>query len=95
MAKKKVSKPIKSVPRDKDPRFNHELNVKNMIARYGYDSNWVTVEMYLTYDEMIKYFGKMCEEYEPLCANCENWLKWNKTGKAEIVFERDELLKIM
>lgn len=66
-----------------------------MIQRYGTQVNWVEVEMHLTYDEMVKYFGEQCEEYEPLCANCSNWVSWHKTGKANILFERDDLLKIM
>lgn len=78
-----------------DLRLNHEANLKQMIERYGSSCLWVSVEMYLTYDEMIEYFGEMCEEYEPLCANCSNWLSWHKTGKAELLFERDKLLKIL
>lgn len=79
----------------KSNKNDHESNLKHMIERYGHQVKWVDVEMYLTYDEMIKYFGEQCEEYEPLCANCSNWVKWHKTGKAEVAFERDELLKIM
>lgn len=66
-----------------------------MIRRYGTQACWVEVEMYLTYDEMLKYYGEQCEEYEPMCSNCSNWVKWHKTGKADILFERDDLLKIM
>lgn len=90
---KKVNKTVKTLP--KDPRLNHEANVKRMVERYGTDCKWVEAEMHLTYDEMIKYIGEQCEEYEPLCCVCSSWLKWNKTGKVDITFERDELLKIM
>lgn len=93
--KNKVRKLVKSLPKEKDPRFNHEANVKRMVERYGTNCKWVDVEIHLTYDEMIEYFGEQCEEYEPLCSCCSNWLKWHKTGKAELVFERDELLKII
>jgi len=68
---------------------------KSMIDRYGHSCKWVDVQMHLTYDEMVEYFGEQCEEYEPLCANCSNWVMWNKTGKAEVSFERDELIKIL
>jgi hypothetical protein len=44
---------------------------------------------------MIDHFGEQCEEYEPLCACCSSWVKWHKQGKADVLFERDELLKIM
>lgn len=74
--------------------LNHEENLKIMVQRYGTDSLWVEVEMHLTYDEMMDYFGRQCDEYEPLCGNCSNWVKWHKTGKADVLFERDELLNI-
>lgn len=88
---KKMAKRKKS----KNPKLDHELYFKHMIDRYGNQVNWVDVEMYLTYDEMMGYFGEKCEEYEPLCANCSNWVKWHKTGKAEVMFERKELLKLL
>lgn len=86
MAKKKAKKEVLK---------SHEFYEKAMIERYGNQAKWVDVEMYLTYDEMLDYFGKQCEEYEPLCANCSNWVKWHKTGKAEVMFERREILKIL
>lgn len=79
----------------KKKKFSHKDYEKNMIERYGNQAKWVHVEMYLTYDEMMDYFGEQCEEYEPLCANCSNWVSWHKTGKAELLFERDEILKIL
>jgi len=72
-----------------------EQQYEQMVARYGYSVKWVDVEMYLTYDEMMEYFGRQCKEYEPNCSNCTNWVLWNKTGKAVVSFERDELLKIL
>jgi hypothetical protein len=87
MAKKKPTK--------KSDALNHEKNLKHMIERHGTRCNWVEVEMHLTYDEMIDHFGEQCEEYEPLCACCSSWVKWHKQGKADVLFERDELLKIM
>lgn len=92
---RELAKKVKTKTKPKDPKSNHEFNLKRMIERYGTSCRWVDVEMYLTYDEMIEYFGEQCEEYEPLCCNCSSWVNWHKTGKAEISFERDEILKIM
>jgi len=72
-----------------------EEQKKDMIKRYGHSCNWVNVQMHLTYNEMMEYFGSQCEEFEPLCANCSNWVMWHKTGKAEISFEREEILSIL
>lgn len=88
MAKKKVKTA-------KVPILNQKQQHDDMVSRYGWNVNYVDVEMYLTFTEMVEYFGEMCEEYEPLCACCSNWLSWHKTGKATISFERDELLKIL
>lgn len=79
----------------KNNLLNHEENLKIMVQRYGTNSLWVEVEMHLTYDEMMNYFGRQCDDYEPLCGNCSNWVKWHKTGKADVLFERDELLNIL
>ena len=79
----------------KNNLLNHEENLKIMVQRYGTNSLWVEVEMHLTYDEMMNYYGKQCDDYEPLCGTCSNWVKWHKTGKADVLFERDELLNIL
>lgn len=68
---------------------------RKMIERYGTESQWVEVPVYLTHQEMIDFFGKKCKDYEPLCACCSAWLMWNKTGKAELLLEREEIIKIM
>lgn len=81
---KKKAKPKIMNPKDQK---------KHMLKRYGTSCNWVDVSLHLTYQEMIDYFGPQCEDFEPLCPSCSNWLSWHKTGKAEIVFERDELIK--
>jgi hypothetical protein len=72
-----------------------EQQKKSMIERYGTSCNWVDVQVHLTYQEMLDIFGKKCEDYEPLCELCSAWLMWNKTGKAEVLLERDEIIKIM
>jgi hypothetical protein len=81
---------------ENEPKFKeNEEQVKKMVERYGTSSLWVNVELHLTYDEMITYFGEQCEDYEPLCANCSNWVSWQKTGKATIMMERSDLTKII
>lgn len=73
----------------------NEEQTKRMVERYGTSSLWVDVELYLTHDEMTTYFGEQCDDYDPMCANCVNWVSWNKTGKATISIERSDLLKIV
>jgi len=69
--------------------------VQKMVERYGTSSLWVNVDLHLTYDEMITYFGEQCEDYEPLCANCSNWVSWHKTGRATIMVKRSDLVQIV
>jgi hypothetical protein len=85
----------KKVKTAKVPVMNQKQQYDNMVGRYGWAVNSVDVEMYLTFSEMVDYFGEQCDEYEPLCLNCSNWLSWHKTGKATISFERNELLKVL
>jgi len=91
--KKIAKKRIKVLKKEFKP--DPEALKQSMIERYGWSVNYVDVDMYLTYNEMVAYFGEQCEEYEPLCANCSNWVRWHKTGMAQVSFERDELLKIL
>lgn len=86
MSKKKKKKSSHAI-------MGAEEQKKQMISRYGTSCKWVDVSIHLTYQEMIDYFGPQCEEFEPLCANCSNWVSWHKTGKAEIMFEREDLVK--
>lgn len=78
----------------KNKKLSLKEQEKAMISRYGHSAKWVDVQMHLTHQEMLDYFGPQCEEFEPLCANCTNWVMWHKTGKAEVMFERDELVKL-
>lgn len=77
------------------PKANQEASLKIMRERYGTQTNWVSAEIYLTSHEMEEVFGPRCEEYEPLCACCSAWLQWNRTGKATVELERDEVLKLI
>lgn len=91
MAKKKINKKAKKVPPPPTPEQQYEY----MISRYGSSAKWGEAVLHLTYDEMVGYFGEQCEEFEPLCANCTNWVQWNKTGTANISFERDNFVKLL
>lgn len=79
--------------KNKSKAIDYKEQKDYMLKKYGTSSNWVDVSMHLTYQEMIDYFGPQCEEYEPTCPNCENWVSWQKTGKAVIIFEREELIQ--
>jgi predicted Rdx family selenoprotein len=83
------------VAKKKAKAFSPAEQKKKMIEKYGTQCHWVDVPVYLTYQEMLDFFGEPCKEHEPLCAVCSAWLMWNKTGKAEISIERDEIIKIM
>lgn len=90
MPKKAKSKPKQKLT--KRGMMNAKEQEDYMIQRYGTSCKWVDVSIHLTYQEMIDYFGPQCDEYEPLCANCTNWVSWQKTGKAIVAFEREELI---
>lgn len=87
MAKKKKKIKAKSKAPSQEESYNH------MISRYGTQAKWGDATVYLTYPEMVEYFGEQCEEFHPSCANCVNWVQWNKTGTASISFERDLFMK--
>ena len=87
MAKKKKS--------TKSKKKIHDENLKQMISRYGTNSMWGEAELYLTYDEVEKYYGKECEEYEPLCGCCKAWVEWQQKGKVTVMFEREKFVKLM
>lgn len=81
--------------KNKDKLASKKKQEQDMISRYGHSCKWVDVQIHLTHQEMVDYFGEQCEEYEPLCANCSNWVMWHKTGKAEIMFEREEIIQLL
>ena len=88
MAKKKKKKSEAKKP-SQEEQYNY------MISRYGTQAKWGDAVLYLTYDEMVEYFGEQCKEYNPQCANCTNWVQWNKTGTANLSFERDLFVSLM
>lgn len=88
MAKKK-----KVIKKPKHRILTPEEHYHHMITRWGTQAKWGDAVVYLTYYEMVEYFGEQCEEFNPSCANCTNWVQWNKTGTANISFERDKFMK--
>jgi hypothetical protein len=89
MAKKK--KAIKKHVKKPTPQEQYDY----MISRYGTSAKWVDAQVHLTQDEMMEYFGDVCEEFDPYCGCCKGWLEWNSTGKATISLERDKLAKLI
>jgi hypothetical protein len=83
---KKISKPAVPTPEEQLELLRH---------RFGTDGGWVEVTLPLTYDEMNKYFGERCKDYEPLCGCCSGWMEWQKTGKATVTLERSEIVKLL
>ena len=63
--------------------------------RYGTTAMTVPFEMYVTDDEMAELYGEQCEEYEPGCCVCKNWMLYCRTGRAEFTLPRKDLLKIL
>lgn len=66
-----------------------------MRRRYGSETRWAQVNLYMTAYEVEKHFGKMCKEYEPLCGCCAAWLEWNRTGRVTLTVEREDVLKVI
>ena len=65
---------------------------RDMARRFGTESAFVRAETYLTHSEMVEFFGERCEDFEPYCCACQEWLRWNETGKARMLFTRSEIL---
>lgn len=84
MAKKKPKKKITS-----------QCDNDWLLKRFGLDGQWVNVTLPMTSEEMTKYFGKQCDEYEPLCGCCSGWMEWQKTGKATVMLERKDIIKLL
>jgi len=88
MAKKKKAKKAKT-----KIVWDQQQCLDNMRSRYGTQTNWADVEVYMTAHEVEAYFGPRCEDYEPLCGCCDAWLQWQRTGKVKITITREEALK--
>lgn len=88
MAKKKLNTKKKT---GLDPK----KTLAYMQERYGTQTQWADVEVYLSAAEVESCFGPRCEEYEPYCACCQAWFQWQKTGKVSVTITRDEALKLL
>jgi hypothetical protein len=44
--------------------------------------------VYLTATEVTEFFGKRCDDYEPLCACCKAWIEWQETGMVTFTIGR-------
>lgn len=96
LVKKTGNAKTKRIAKERTKKLlQNEDQYKHMIDRYGYSAKHANTNIHLTYNEMVKYFGEQCEEYEPLCENCVNWVQWNKTGTANISFERDRFVDLI
>ena len=86
MEKKKSKKSKKSTQKEQ---------LEWLQKRFGTEGGWIEVTLPMTSNEMTKYFGKQCEDYEPLCGCCSGWMEWQKTGKATVLLERKEIIKLL
>lgn len=72
-----------------------EEQYQQMLKTYGTDCTWVDVRLHLTHQEMLDLAGPECEQYEPKCNVCSEWLSWHKTGTATFMLEREALIKLL
>ena len=72
-----------------------QTEVESIIRRHGTDARFVKFEMHVTAGELTEFFGKRCEDFEPLCLCCQNWVLWNRTGRAEFTLDRERLVKLL
>lgn len=93
MAKKKKS--VKKKPIKKSKEEIHAEQLQHMKDRYGTNSMWGNANLYLTHDEVENYFGPQCEDYNPQCGCCKAWLEWHETGRVNIIFEREDFVRLM
>jgi len=92
MAKNKKKKLESNLNIDSTSKTQLELLKK----RYGDSLNDVDVTLPMTYNEVLNYFGKQCEEFNPQCGCCRAWVQWNTTGqKVTISLDRDVVLKVL
>jgi hypothetical protein len=63
--------------------------------RFGTNGEYIEVTLPMTYSEVEKYFGKQCDDYEPLCGCCAAWIQWHKTNKVTVTLERRDIIKLL
>lgn len=85
----------KKINKKVDCAAEQQKQYESMIVRRGTQAKWGEAELYLTANEMERYYGERCEEFDSYCESCQAWLEWNKTGKARLLFERDVFIKLL
>ena len=89
MSKKKTKKKKVKI-------WTPEEQMDALKARYGHNSNWVEVNLPLTYGEVTSYFGPECKDYEPTCGCCRAWVEWHtKSQKVTVTLERHQIIKAL
>lgn len=87
---------MKKAAKKKESKPNlQEKSLKRIIRRHGTDARFVKFEMHVTNGELTEFFGKRCQEFDPLCLCCQNWVLWNRTGRAEFTLDREKLVKLL
>lgn len=75
--------------------MNNKEQLEALKKRFGTNGEYVEVTLPMTFSEVEKYFGKQCDDYEPLCGCCAAWIEWHKTNKATVVLERRDIIKLL
>lgn len=53
---------------------------------------WVTVTVPCTEEQLTKYVGEDCDEFENHCSVCQQWARYRKNKTMELLFEVDRLI---
>ena len=77
-------------------RSNPDQQLFALKKKFGTNLHWVKLEVPMIYDEVEKYFGKECEEYEYLCPVCNAWKDFHSNNQVVTVYlERNDILKCL
>lgn len=80
-AKKPVKKP-KAKPQTKAKPQPKIVQVK--------ESPWVRIKVPMNDEQVVRYVGEPCEEFEPRCAACKAWAMWAVTGEIPVSVDREK-----
>jgi len=75
--------------------LNNKEQLEALKKRFGTSGEYVEVTLPMTFSEVEKFFGKQCDDYEPMCGCCAAWIEWHKTNKATVVLERRDIIKLL
>lgn len=53
------------------------------------ESPWVTIKVPMNDEQVVRYVGEPCEEFEPRCAACKAWATWAVTGEIPVLMDRE------